>query len=91
MFEFDAYLDTSSSLSNQNSEPHLQDDNDEEKSDEHSTTQQNDKSSPVVIFTGTNETLKFFDHFAHIIQFCHLCAKWKIPPVPYSHHYHGYW
>jgi hypothetical protein len=42
VFEFDAYLDTSSSLPDQNSEPNLQDDNDEEKSDEHSTSQQND-------------------------------------------------
>ncbi len=27
----------------------------------------------------------FLDHLLHVIQFCHLCAKGKVPPIHYSH------
>jgi hypothetical protein len=27
---------------------------------------------------------KFMETFVHVIQFCHLCSKGKIPPVNYS-------
>jgi hypothetical protein len=32
----------------------------------------------------TTDTPHFLDHFIHVIQFCHLCHKGKIPAVNYK-------
>jgi hypothetical protein len=44
-----------------------------------SMTSSVDTTSPTMVMP--SQTLKFMDHFIHVLQFCHLCHLGKISPV----------
>jgi hypothetical protein len=47
-----------------------------------SMTSSVDTTSPTMVMP--SQTLKFMDHFIHVLQFCHLCHLGKISPVLYQ-------
>jgi hypothetical protein len=63
--------------------PDLQEENDKDKSSSCSTENiDGHLSSPSRQLTA--DSSKFMEMFVHVIQFCYLCSKGKIPPVNYS-------
>jgi hypothetical protein len=71
-----------SNINDTQSEPDLTDENIEE---DKSSSNQNDKDPPSTkIQKSKFKPPEFLQEFSHVIQFCHLCVKGKIPPVLYS-------
>jgi hypothetical protein len=57
---------------------------DSEYEDKSTSKDSEDVSPDPSITTPNNALPKFMKEFFHVIQFCHLYSKGKIPPVLYS-------
>jgi hypothetical protein len=84
MFEFDNEIGVASITQNTSTEPSLLDELGEEKPDEPVESKTTKLPESDHESHQTSSSPKCLDSFIHIIQFCHLCSKGKIPPVHYS-------
>jgi hypothetical protein len=76
MYQYDSQLNEAQSVPDLSDETAV---DDKSSSDSMNDIDQNLKPS-----TWEAKPSEFLQEFIHVIQFCHLCAKGKIPPVLYS-------
>jgi hypothetical protein len=73
---------TESNLDTTTTEPDLHEENETE--DNLEKVEFDDLSMKEVSSPAASSSPKFLSEFIHVIQFCHLCMKGKIPPVIYT-------
>jgi hypothetical protein len=80
MHNYDSHLQDQSPTKSI-TEPDLKDDTESE--DKSASEDEGNKSNPTSP-TRVTKKPEFLKDFFHVIQFCHLCIKGKIPPILYS-------
>jgi hypothetical protein len=84
MFEFDAESSASPVPPEDSTIPILLEENEDEKSIDQGANQDSSLQVASNANQATESIPSFLGTFIHVIQFCHLCVKGKIPPVHYS-------